>query len=57
MQSTERITIPLSEVIPLGDMFVEGMASYYNPSIKANDSVVSKNSHISFTVCLIYLDF
>ena len=27
----------LSEVIPLGDMFVKGMMNHYNPSIKPNE--------------------
>lgn len=40
--SSERITIVSSQwVIPLGDIFVEGMDSYYNFSIKANDFTIS----------------
>jgi len=38
-------------------MFVEGIASYYNPSIKANDFAILKNPQMSFTLCLIHLDF
>jgi len=41
----------------LGDMFVEGIASYYNPSIKANDFAILKNPQMGSTLCLIYLDF
>ena len=36
--------------IPLGDMFVEGIASYYNPSIKADDCAVSKKNLDGFYI-------
>jgi len=38
-------------------MFVEGIIGYYNPSIKANDFVVSKKFSDEFYIAPIYLDF